>query len=101
MQRCRGNVRWGGLLLEGVKVRSRLLSSELTSILDPLIDSLTVAVGVVEPRISLGTFREEPFPKLRSRPINPLPEPPAIVSCDCAFKSSPGVVTEIEPERNL
>jgi hypothetical protein len=66
-----------------------------------LVDSLPAAVEVLEPRISLGIFREERFPKLRSRPINLLPEPPETVSCDGVLKSSPGVVTETEPERDL
>ena len=69
--------------------------------LGSLVDSVPGVIGVLEPRASVGTLREELFPKLRSRPINPLPEPPETASCDGVFKSSPGVVAEREPERNL
>ena len=65
------------------------------------VGSLPTEVEIPEVMMSLGVFREEPFPRLRSRPINPLPEPPEIMSCDGVFESSPGVVAEIEPERNL
>lgn len=74
---------------------------DLTSIPGSLIGSLPVATEVPEPRASVGVLREEPLPKLRSRPINPLPVPPEIASCDGVFNSSPGVVAEVDPERNL
>ena len=72
-----------------------------TSRLGSFVGSLPAVAEVFEMRMSLGALREEPFPRLRSRPINPLPEPPEVVSCDNVFESSPGVVAETEPERNL